>query len=100
VSVDASEVPQATVTPILTTVDGVATTLNVASTNPTATTTLKTNGELTDVPLPDGGGSYLVCHATEGESAPFCKPENGSSVYVGETYYGKIVPRVLEGFHV
>lgn len=93
VSVDASGTPIATITPVLTSVNGVASTINAAPPSLTATTTsalgnsktTPTSG--TDVPTSTGGGSYLVCHNIDGDFAPFCKPDNGSEVYVGQTYY-------------
>ena len=93
VSVDASGSPVATITPILTTINGDATTI---SANPGATTsstlgdskptTTSSGAETTST----GGGSFPVCHNMDGDFAPFCLPSNGSSVYVGETYYGKL----------
>jgi hypothetical protein len=94
VSVDASGIPLATITPVLTTIDGVTSVINAAPPSLTATTT-STQGDSkatpisgTDVPTSTGGGSYLLCHNTDGDFAPFCKPDNGSEVYVGQTYYG------------
>lgn len=94
VSVDASGVPVATVTPVLTTVNGVATTISAAPASLTATTTSQTDKKSTASagaePTATGGGSFLACHNTDGAFAPFCKPDNGSDVYVGETYYGTL----------
>ncbi|TVY54311.1 hypothetical protein LCER1_G003225 [Lachnellula cervina] len=92
VSVDASGSPVATITPVLTTVDGVATTISEAPASLTATTTSQSDNKPTQSsgaadPTSTGGGSFQVCRNMDGESAPFCKPGNGSSVYVGETYY-------------
>jgi hypothetical protein len=95
VSVDANGSAVATITPVLTTVDGVATTISAAPASLTATTT-STSGDSQPsttsggvVPTSTGGGSFQVCHNLGGDLAPFCKPDNGSSVYVGQTYYGK-----------
>ncbi|KAH8679845.1 hypothetical protein BGZ60DRAFT_467851 [Tricladium varicosporioides] len=91
VSVDASGVPIATITPVLTTISGVATTISAAPASLTATTTSQTDKKSTASagaePTATGGGSFLACHNTDGAFAPFCKPDNGSDVYVGETYY-------------
>ena len=91
VSVDASGTPVATITPVLTTVNGVATTISAAPASLTATTTSKGDADATTsgaVPTSTGGGSFEVCYNMEDAYAPFCKPGNGSDVYVGETYYG------------
>lgn len=94
VTVDASG-HASTVTPILTIIDGKATTIDAApatltatgisSTYGTTTTTLTTNEV---VPTSTGGGAFEICHNLKGKFAPFCKPDNASSVYVDETYYG------------
>ncbi|RDL42490.1 Uncharacterized protein BP5553_02469 [Venustampulla echinocandica] len=93
VSVDASGSPVATITPVLTTISGVATTISAAPASLTATTT---SSHSDDKPTPTpgapeptstGGGAFQVCHNTDGPFAPFCKPDNGTSVYVGDTYY-------------
>ena len=83
VSVDASGSPIATITPVLTTIDGATSTINAAPASLTATTASRS------APTSTGGGSYLLCHNTDGDFSPFCKPDNGSSVYIGETYYGE-----------
>jgi len=89
VSVDASGVPVATITPVLTTVDGVATTISAVPASLTATsTTANSDKKPTDAPPPTGGGSYQVCHNHDAKFAPFCRPNNGTDVYVGEKYYG------------
>ncbi|TVY80919.1 hypothetical protein LSUE1_G005962 [Lachnellula suecica] len=91
VSVDASGSPVATITPFPTSVNGVATTIGAAPASLTATTTSQTDDKPTQTsgaaPKSTGGGSFQVCNNMKGPFAPFCKPENGSSVYVGETYY-------------
>ncbi|KAG9230169.1 hypothetical protein BJ875DRAFT_472945 [Amylocarpus encephaloides] len=88
VSVDASGTPVATITPVLTTVNGVASTISPA---PTSISTSQTDKKPTptshSVPTATGGGSFEVCNNQNGQFAPFCKPDNSSSVYVGETYY-------------
>ncbi|RFU25756.1 hypothetical protein B7463_g10588, partial [Scytalidium lignicola] len=95
VSVDASGNPVATYTPRETTIDNVATTINPVPARLTAapTTTSFSDDKPTVTsdggtePTETGGGSYQVCHNANGQFAPFCKPDNGSSVYVGDTYY-------------
>lgn len=83
-----------TVTPVLTTINGVATTLNASPAAQTATTTVA-DGSAATTTLSDtsatqtAGGSFEVCHNPSGDFAPFCKPDNGSSVWVDSTYYGK-----------
>ncbi|KAM3086513.1 hypothetical protein ACMFMG_000645 [Clarireedia jacksonii] len=96
ITVDASG-HASTVTPVLTTVDGRATTIDpapatlIASSASSATdTNLKTTSTFTSsgtIPSSTGGGAFQICHNLKGEFAPFCKPDNGSSVYVDETYY-------------
>ncbi|CAG8974262.1 hypothetical protein HYALB_00008957 [Hymenoscyphus albidus] len=92
VSVDASGLPVATITPLVTSTNGVATTMSAAPAELTATTTSQTDKKPTvtpgaPAPTSTGGGSFQVCQNMDGNYAPFCKPENGSSVYIGETYY-------------
>lgn len=94
VTVDASG-HASTVTPILTTIDGKTITIDAAPATITATsdpsipeTTSRTSVS-GDVPKPTGGGAFEICHNLKGKFAPFCKPENGSSVYIDETYYGQ-----------
>ncbi|KAF7960895.1 hypothetical protein EAE96_000567 [Botrytis aclada] len=82
-----------TVTPILTTINGEVTTSDAAPAQLTATSassvseasTTSTASEV--VPTSTGGGAFEICHNLKGKFAPFCKPDNGSSVYVDETYY-------------
>jgi hypothetical protein len=89
VSVDASGNPVATITPFLSTVNGVATTISAAPATLTATlTTSQGDWEPTETPVSTGGGSYQVCHNLEGDFAPLCEPSNGTALYVGQTYYG------------
>jgi len=92
VSVDASGSPVATITPVLTTVNGIATTISAAPASLTATTTSQSDKKPSPTsgatePTSTGGGSFQVCHNVDGDFAPFCKPNNGSSMYVGDTYY-------------
>lgn len=89
---NASGSPVTTINPVLTTVNGAATTLSV---DPGAASL--TTGDVIPTPISSGaaatstgGGSFPVCYNIEGEFAPFCLPTNGSSVYVGETYYGQL----------
>lgn len=97
VSVDSSGQPIATFTPVVTTVNGVPITINPLP--PTLTVVPKSNSisddrptKTTDAsqPTETDGGSFQVCHNKDGRFAPFCKPDNGSSIYVGDTYYGKL----------
>ncbi|KAK6612385.1 hypothetical protein H4I96_01598 [Botrytis cinerea] len=93
VTVDASG-HASTVTPILTTISGKVTTSDAAPARLTATgtssifETLTTSKSSEAVPTSTGGGAFEICHNLKGKFAPFCKPDNGSSVYVDETYYG------------
>ncbi|KAB8304493.1 hypothetical protein EYC80_003882 [Monilinia laxa] len=77
VTVDASG-HASTVTPILTIIDGKATTINAAPVILTATgisstdgttTTTPTSGEV--VPTSTGGGAFEICHNLKGKFAPF-----------------------------
>ncbi|TEY74631.1 hypothetical protein BOTCAL_0072g00270 [Botryotinia calthae] len=92
VTVDASGYVS-TVTPILTTISGNVTTSDAAPAQLTATGTLSffetstTSTSIEAVPTLTGGGAFEICHNLKGKFAPFCKPDNGSSVYVDETYY-------------
>jgi len=83
-----------TVTPVLTTINGVATTLNAspAAQTVTATTTAADGSAPTTTvggtsATQTAGGSFEVCHNPSGDFAPFCTPDNGSSVWVDYTYY-------------
>ncbi|KAL3425088.1 hypothetical protein PVAG01_04369 [Phlyctema vagabunda] len=38
-------------------------------------------------PKPSDQGVVFLCDNRDGPFAPFCKPENGSTLYVGETYH-------------
>lgn len=90
VSVDASGIPVATITPIFTSVDGAPTTIRAAPAALTATATATTSQDdstPTDTPK-SGSGAYYPCHNLHGDLRPFCTPTNGSVVYVGTTYYG------------
>ena len=51
-----------------------------------ATTTVDPNAA---TPTGSPGGAYQPCHNTDGPFAPFCAPTNGSTVDVGDSYYGK-----------
>jgi len=88
VSVDASGSPVATITPVLTTINGVATTISAAPASLTVTTTTsQSDSKPTETSVSTGGGSYQVCHNLDGDFAPLCKPDNGSSLWIGQTYY-------------
>lgn len=93
VTVDASG-HASTVTPILTTIDGKTTTIDAAPATLTASDTSSTSGTTSRtstsgevLPTSTGGGAFEICHNLKGKFAPFCKPDNGSNVYVDETYY-------------
>lgn len=88
VSVDANGSPVATITPVLSTINGVETTISAAPASLTATTTSQSDSNPTETSVP-GGGSFQVCHNLDADFAPLCKPDNGTAVYVGETYYGE-----------
>ena len=68
-----------TVTPVATTIKGVATTLDAS---PSATTT---GGGAQHTQA--GGSSFNVCHNKDGADAPFCVPTNGTHLEPGSTYY-------------
>ncbi|KAF7871681.1 hypothetical protein EAF04_003788 [Stromatinia cepivora] len=93
VTVDASG-HASTITPILTTIEGKATTidagpatLTATGTSSTSVTTSRTSTSGEVLPTSTGGGAFEICYNLKGKFAPFCKPDNGSSVYVDETYY-------------
>jgi hypothetical protein len=90
VSVDASGNPVATITPVLSTINGVATTISAAPASLTATATISSSDSQPKETSVTGGGSFQVCHNLDGDFAPLCKPANGTVVYVGETYYGRL----------
>jgi hypothetical protein len=98
ISVDASGIPVATITPFVSTINGVATTISAAPASLTATTTTShSDSKLTETTVPSGGGSFQVCHNLDGHFAPMCKPDNGTAIYVGQTYYGRIL---IEGLGI
>jgi hypothetical protein len=83
-----------TVTPVLTTINGMATTLNPSPAAPTASaTTTATDDSAATTTSGDTSvtqtatGSFEVCHNLAGAFVPFCTPDNGSSVWVDSTYY-------------
>ncbi|KAJ8066320.1 hypothetical protein OCU04_005396 [Sclerotinia nivalis] len=93
VTVDASG-HASTATPILTIIDGKTTTIDAApatltatGTSSTSATTSRTSTSGEVLPTSTGGGAFEICHNLKGKFAPFCKPDNGSRVYVDETYY-------------
>ncbi|TGO49151.1 hypothetical protein BCON_0219g00100 [Botryotinia convoluta] len=105
VTVDASG-HASTVTPILTTINSKVTTSDAAPAQLTATSassisevsTTSTANEV--VPTSTGGGAFEICHSLKGKFAPFCKPDNGSSVYVDETYYVTWDARYFAGSNI
>ncbi|KAI9868182.1 MAG: hypothetical protein M1813_006927 [Trichoglossum hirsutum] len=72
--------PPITITPVVTTIDGVATTVDA----PPAAFASTAPGEA--IPSPSSG-SFPVCHDSSGSFKPFCQPTNGSDAWVGETYF-------------
>lgn len=93
-----------TITPILSTVSGVATTLYAEPTPMTITTTNGggTPGTSTyEGPVPTAtngaGGAFSPCFHPNGPGAPFCEPADGDTLYTGETSYGMI--RIVLAIH-
>ena len=97
VTVDATGGAQ-TITPVVTTVNGAATTLSTAppSLIATGTYTLSPSGQLTTstgsppVAAPTGtgiAGAFLFCDTFQIE-APFCQPQPGTQLNPGSSYYG------------
>lgn len=86
-----------TVTPVVTTISGVATVISGAPNDLTATVFTQTNyGQVTTstgtAPAPtatatDGAGSFAVCNNKDGANAPWCTPTDGANLYPGTTYY-------------
>ncbi|TGO30562.1 hypothetical protein BPAE_0004g00170 [Botrytis paeoniae] len=105
VTVDASG-HGSTVTSILTTINGKVTTSDAAPAKLTAISDSSTSEASTSstsseaVPTPTGGGAFEICHNLKGKFAPFCKPDNGSSVYVDETYYVTWDTRYFAGSNI
>ncbi|KAI9682358.1 MAG: hypothetical protein M1817_000412 [Caeruleum heppii] len=84
-----------TVTPRFTTIDGQATTVDLssplASVTTSPTTTSRQSGTSTassaiDLPTPPAG-SFPKCENPVEPFVPFCLPEDGKEVWVGDTYY-------------
>ena len=95
VSVDASGSPVATITPFISTINGVETTVSAADTTSSATPTSQSNSKPTELSVSNGGGSYQVCHNLDGDFAPLCQPDNGTALYVGQTYYGELCMEII-----
>jgi hypothetical protein len=94
VSVNAIGKPIATITPFISTANGIATTVSAAPAALTApTTSSKSDSKPTETSVNTGGGSYQVCHNTDADFAPLCKPSNSTTLYVGQTYYGELLYR-------
>ncbi|KFX94751.1 hypothetical protein O988_06138, partial [Pseudogymnoascus sp. VKM F-3808] len=74
-----------TVTPVVTTISGVATTQNPGPTSDgsASATTTGSGAQHTQA----GGSSFNVCHNKDGPFAPFCVPTNGTHLEPGSTYY-------------
>lgn len=100
VSVDESGQPK-TITPILTTISGTPTTLPPApfavtasvltQTRPDAKLTTSTGPSAPEATSPNGssGGAFPICTNTPPSFlAPFCSPENNSTLHPGVTHYG------------
>ncbi|KAI1749808.1 hypothetical protein F4782DRAFT_533067 [Xylaria castorea] len=86
-----------TVTPVLTTISGTPTILSGAPpdiTDPVFTYTsygkvVTSTRSAPPAPTATGGGagSFAVCENMNGEFAPWCKPDGGTPLYIGTTYY-------------
>lgn len=88
VTVDESGVPK-TITPVMTTIDGVPTLLNAAPRDVTVKTT--SVGAAQPRPTDDKGASDLeACSNANGEFHPFCLPKHNDVYYPGSTHYGKL----------
>ncbi|PGH27299.1 hypothetical protein AJ80_01009 [Polytolypa hystricis UAMH7299] len=60
------------------------------TTTPPADSTATDNTVATEsagLPRPSSSGDFPVCTEASGPFEPFCLPENGTEVYVGDTYY-------------
>ncbi|KAH0542652.1 hypothetical protein FGG08_002975 [Glutinoglossum americanum] len=69
-----------TITPVVTTISGVATTIDAA---PAVIASASSDSA---GPMPTSG-SFPICHDSSGPFKPFCQPTNGSDVWVGDTYF-------------
>lgn len=83
-----------TIQPSVTIIDGHESTISPAPEVTFTTTedgkTVTSTGRQPPAPTAtatSGAGSFVVCDNRIGEHRPFCTPENGSKLYVGNTYY-------------
>ncbi|KAI0466225.1 hypothetical protein F4859DRAFT_519248 [Xylaria cf. heliscus] len=95
-----------TVTPVLSTIDGTPTVISGAPHDVTATVfTYTSYGKVItstgEAPGPtatgQSAGSFAVCDNMDGEFAPWCKPDGGTPLYVGTTYYFTWDPNYFTG---
>ena len=61
---------------------GVSATPSIASGVPPPAATAKVGGK-------NGEGAFLTCGVSQGGDVPFCQPRGGSLLHPGKTYYGK-----------
>ncbi|KAK0640687.1 hypothetical protein B0T16DRAFT_201157 [Cercophora newfieldiana] len=89
-----------TMSPVVSTNNGAATTINPPPSTlmATGTYTLLPSGVATTktglAPVAtatgkNDAGIFLACTRYQGPGGPFCQPEPGTVLYVGHTYYGK-----------
>ncbi|KAI9753967.1 MAG: hypothetical protein M4579_004927 [Chaenotheca gracillima] len=92
-----SGTPVSTITPVVTTINGKATTKNA---EPTSVASLIASPSGSAAPVPTGappvGHDDAECQYTDGPFKPFCKPTNGSDAWVGDTYLVTWDPRFFE----
>ncbi|KAI0536802.1 hypothetical protein GGR58DRAFT_474208 [Xylaria digitata] len=95
VTVDA-EGQASTVTPVLSTISGTPTVISGAPHDVTATVftytsygkvVTSTGASPDPTATSQSAGSFAVCSNLDGAMAPWCTPENNSTLYVGTTYY-------------
>lgn len=106
VTVDDEGAPRTTFTPTVTTISGTPSAVNAAPHDLTATVYTMTNyGHVyttTQAPpnptatnAKTNEGAFSRCYNKEGPYAPFCRPSHNSSIYIDNTYYGKVLPASL-----
>lgn len=90
-----------TMTPIVATTDGTASTISAAPSELTqtaawtltisgATTTSTGINPVATASGPGEEGAFLLCDNYQGEHAPICQPEDGSALDPGAVYYGTL----------
>lgn len=91
VTVDEAGATQ-TVTPVPTTIDGVATILNAApeATDAPSAELIPTDGEPAgaDTGAGPGAGGHRECRNSDGPFKPFCLPKHHDVYFAGSTHYG------------